>query len=85
MTLSWKSRLIYSLLRLLSNSLPVSEIFGPILPIVPVDSILDAIDFVNARSETHIEANVELHLTGPQTAPIGFVRVHGKPGCEIAE
>lgn len=25
------------------------EIFGPILPIIPVDSVSDAIEFVNAR------------------------------------
>ncbi|KAG2137857.1 aldehyde dehydrogenase [Suillus bovinus] len=32
------------------DSLLEEEIFGPILPIVPVDSLKQAIDFVNARS-----------------------------------
>ncbi|KAG5636061.1 hypothetical protein H0H81_009232 [Sphagnurus paluster] len=33
------------------DSLLEEEIFGPILPLVPVDSIEDAIEFVNARQE----------------------------------
>jgi hypothetical protein len=29
--------------------LKISEIFGPILPIVPVDDIRQAIDYINAK------------------------------------
>ena len=31
---------------------PYRELFGPIIPLVPVDSVDDAIAFINARSVT---------------------------------
>jgi aldehyde dehydrogenase (NAD+) len=35
------------------DSLMEEEIFGPLLPIFPVDSIEDAVDFINARQVGH--------------------------------
>lgn len=66
------------------------EIFGPVLPIVTVDSVDDAVEFVNARYlralrsrqiSADISCRVCRHLT-PSFDPLqgqaaGPVRVHG--------